>query len=250
MLYDEIKRISESSYVLLPERKTKTQMLKIDVPDNLDGFTLQRIKNYIDYCVDTIKKEYAVEKSHKDIIRKISNLISNRELLNVVVNQTKVPVKLYKVDLNSKNSGLKAWEDTIVENSGGEKFIACFTLISSLIAYTRTKVREEFGESSDKDARVFIIDNPFGKTSSKHLLEVMVEVSKKFNTQLICLSDLSQSSITNRFALIYQLAVKNAMYSNKSYLKTEEIIKNRDDILPNERLEHVFLKSEQMSLFA
>jgi hypothetical protein len=249
MLYNEIKRISDSSYVRLPERKTPAQMLRIEVPQELDQQTQQRMSMYIDSCIDILRKQGTVQKAGNELQRQVANMVSNRQLLNVMINKTTIAVKLYKVDINQKNSGLKAWEETVVESSGGEKFVACFTMISSLIAYTRAKIKEETGETPDGDTRVFIIDNPFGKTSSKHLLEVMVKIAEKFDTQLVCLSDLSQSSITNRFALIYQLAVKTAMYSNKSYLKTEEIIKNSDDLHSNERLEHIILKTQEQTSF-
>ena len=107
------------------------------------------------------------------------------------------------------------------------------------------------GPSGVRDStRVFLIDNPFGKTSSKHLIDAMMQVAQKFHTQLICLSDLSQSSITNRFALIYQLSVRQAVYSRNSYLKTENIIIN-GDVRRNELLEHsvLYTQPEQMSFF-
>ncbi len=248
-LYNEMKKISESSYVQLPDRKTKTQKLKLEIPQELDQFVEDRIRNYVNYCITILRGEFAGKDAPaQDIRKKIQVLLSDRELLNHTIDQTKIDVKLYKVDINPKNSGLKLWEDTMVQNSGGEKFVACFTLISSLIGYTRTKMLEERGETNKYDSRVFIIDNPFGRTSSKHLLEVMVEIARKFNTQLICLSDISQSSITDQFTLIYQLAVRNALYSNKSYLKVEDV-KINGEITRNSRLEHAVLRNEQITLF-
>lgn len=155
------------------------------------------------------------------------------------------------IDIENKNSGLRQWEEVIVENSGGQKFIACFALLSALTQYTRKKELENMGEDEKiESSKVFILDNPFGKTSSKHLLEPMIEISKRFNTQMICLSDLSQSSITDKFTLIYQLALRSSKYTSNSFLNIEDARINGDVALDTS-LEQVYLRSniEQLNLF-
>ena len=76
----------------------------------------------------------------------------------------------------------------------------------------------------------------------------MVEIAKKFNTQMICLSDLSQSSITDKFSLIYQLALRNSKYTNQNFLIIENS-KINGDIVVDTFLEQVFVRNqfEQMS---
>jgi hypothetical protein len=67
--------------------------------------------------------------------------------------------------------------------------------------------------------------------------------------QMICLSDLSQSSITAKFALIYQLSLRPAMYSGKSYLKIDSTT-NNVPLSADHRLDHVSLRHEQVSIFS
>ncbi|MEA4901569.1 hypothetical protein [Desulfitobacterium sp.] len=248
-LYDGLRQLSKSSLVNLWPGSPPRQTLKIGVPEVLDGEEDKRMAAYVEHCIAILRAEKAAGTLPEETLRKrVGALFSDRELLCQVLNTANIPVSLYKVDQIKENSGLRSWEDVLVENSGGELFVSCFVLVSALMSYRRNSI---MGKSGVTDTtRVFLIDNPFGKTSSKHLLEAMLRVAKKFKTQMICLSDLSQSSITNRFALIYQLSVRQALYSRNSYLRTDEVRRN-GDIRQNERLEHMVLRTppEQMSLF-
>jgi hypothetical protein len=248
-LYDGLQHLSESSSVKLWADLPARQTLKIDVPGTPDGREEERMTTYVDSCIAELRQEKLDGKLTGDALRKrIADFFSNRKLLSQVIGRNHIPVYLYKVDRVPQNSRLRSWEEVLVENSGGEFFISCFILISALMGYQRDSI---VGPSGVRDStRVFLIDNPFGKTSSKHLINAMIQVAKKFHTQLICLSDLSQSSITNRFALIYQLSVRQAVYSRSSYLKTENIVIN-GSVRRNELLEHSVLHTQpvQMSFF-
>lgn len=73
-----------------------------------------------------------------------------------------------------------------------------------------------------EEGKVLIMDNPFAQTSSEHLFKPLMEISKKSNTQLICLSALGGDSIYNRFDNIYVLNHTSSKLQNGiSYLKAE-----------------------------
>ena len=250
MLYQEMKKISESSKIKIGERYV--QILKIEIPQELQQYFEQRIDNYLQECIQSLREECKESEDIKRTIEnKVSIYLSDRKLLNLVLDMETIKIKLYKFDIENKNSGLRYWEDVIVENSGGQKFIACFALFSALVEYTRRKELESLGEEEKvESSKVFILDNPFGKTSSKHLLEPMIEISKKFNIQMICLSDLSQSSITDKFSLIYQLALRSSKYTNNSFLMIEEA-RNNSEVTLDASLEQVYLRTqtEQVSFW-
>ncbi len=250
MLYQEMKKISESSKTKVGERYI--QILKIEIPEEIKEYVEQRMENYLEECIQSLREEC---KQSEDVKRTIENKVvshlSDRRLLNLVLDVETIKVKLYKFDIENRNSGLRYWEDVIVENSGGQKFIACFALFSALVEYTRRKELEKLGEEEKiESSKVFVLDNPFGKTSSKHLLEPMIEIAKKFNTQMICLSDLSQSSITDKFSLIYQLALRNSKYTSNSFLIIENV-KNNSEATQDAYLEQVYLRHsiEQISFW-
>jgi hypothetical protein len=96
------------------------------------------------------------------------------------------------------------------------------------------------------------MDNPFGPISSEHLLGPLFDISRKYHTQLICLSDLMQNSIMNCFNLIYMLKVRSAAIGSNEYLKFEEVIRDESAIHNDERLEKAVFRTsdvKQLSLF-
>ena len=167
----------------------------------------------------------------------MSELFSDRGIFNAVIGSSSMVIKVWKSLRSEKNSRLENLESRY---SGGEHFLVYFVVYASLVAYAR---KRQTSEDTDNIRSVFIVDNPFGETSSEHLLKVFVEVAKKFKLQTICFSDLKQDSITGQFDLIYQLSLREAAYTNKSYLTVEEVINNAK-AEENTSLEYVSMRGQ------
>ncbi len=245
-IYLEMKNISDSSDIKMEGRLRKVQLLEIDIPKELDQFAKERMNDYIENCINRLREECKEqeENSRQVVAKRIKDWLSDRQLLNVVINTENIGVRLYKFDISEKNSGLKKWEDVISENSGGEKLASCIILVLALIQYTRKKVLAKYGDDGKLETSKFLVlDNPFGKMSSKHLLDGLMMVLNKFNAQAICLSDISQSSVTNKFNVIYQLSLKSGKYTDKIYLTEDKVIKN-PELVQNYLLEQSFLKAD------
>lgn len=68
------------------------------------------------------------------------------------------------------------------------------------------------------------MDNPFAQTNAAHLLKPLMDVARKTNTQLICLTGLGGESIYNRFDNIYVLNLLAAsLRGGMQYLRAEHI---------------------------
>ncbi len=253
VIYEDIKAITDKSRVKLTGRNKNVKMLKIDMPEKIDDNARNRMDEHISSSVKIMADifEKNIEDNTKKYRDKIKGIVSTRELLNQFIGSSKIPVSVYKVDLNENNSGLKKWEDAISENSGGEKFVVFFTLVSVLISYTRDATIRRMGQDTINESKVIIMDNPFGKTSSEHLLNAIMDIAKTFNIQLICLSDLSQSSITNRFNLIFRLSIRKRMYSDTEVLRIQDLTINKQGLAEDERLEHamIYQTSQQENIF-
>lgn len=250
--YEEIEWISDHSKVRLQGKNRPVQMLKIELSLDSSEVAGVRMKEYIEDCILQVREETRQEKSEADLKKAITKLMYSRELLNVYLGHSNIPVKVFKIDLNMQNSGLKTWEDAMLENSGGEKFVVYFSVLSALMAYTRSRTLEAAGADEDKDSSVLVMDNPFGPISSEHLLNPLFEIAKKHRTQLICLSDLKQNSIMNCFNLIYMLKVRTSAIGSNEYLKFEELLRDQNAVQNDEKLEKaIFRVSEhkQISLF-
>lgn len=242
-IYEEMKAIVQKSRIRLSQKSRPVQMLKLDIPKELDNKVRERMEEYISGSLQIMTDLNRKEDSQKEkkIREKLWTLTSGRELLNQVIGTNKISVYVYKIDLNEKNSGLKRWEDAMAQNSGGEKFVVFFTLVSTLISYIREVTRRKSAGDAMLESKVLIMDNPFARTSSEHLLKAVMDIANTFRIQLICLSDLNQSSITNRFSLFYQLSVRKRMYSDKEVLKAGPVQSDRTGLVENEKLEHVRL---------
>jgi len=250
--YEEIEWISDHSKVRLQGRSRPVQMLKIELSlDSGDAAGL-RMKEYIEECISKVREETRQEKSEEDVKKAVAKLMYSRELLNVYLGNSNIPVKVFKIDLNMQNSSLKTWEDAMRENSGGEKFVVYFSVLSALMAYTRSRTLEAAGADEEKDSSVLVMDNPFGPISSEHLLNPLFEIAKKHCTQLICLSDLKQNSIMNCFNLIYMLKVRSSVIGSNEFLKFEELIRDQNAIHNDEKLEKALFRvseNKQINLF-
>ncbi|MBQ7004420.1 MAG: hypothetical protein IJN57_10745 [Oscillospiraceae bacterium] len=230
-LYDNLKLLSKKSAVQLTN--TKRQMLRIDLPEieanselpsvRINTYITEQVKNYLSELETSVNKR----RVHLEI----------RRLLNCYIGTERIPITVYKIDRNPQNSRYRSWEDALKANSGGEQFVIFFTLVVSMMNYTRS-MTANLGQSNDSSG-VLILDNPFGPISSPHLLEPMFRIAHHFHIQLICLTHLGTAAVTNCFDMVYQLRFRTLPLSSIEVLESEV----------KQHMEHAFYLSEQLALF-
>jgi hypothetical protein len=99
------------------------------------------------------------DSSEADIIRTANRVVGSQTLLRKYVGKDNIRVNVYKIDLNHDNAKYRTWRETQINSSGGEKLVSYFTLILSLLNYSRN----DYGDINDKNlTSVLIFDNPFG----------------------------------------------------------------------------------------
>lgn len=236
-IYEGLLQMASSSRVTVYDSKDKKQMIRFDIPAKVDPVVASVIiKDEIDKgtkeLVAKMTDETVIE---VDIKRMAEKIVGSRNLLRKYIGKETIRVDAYKIDQNPQNAGYRSWEQTQINNSGAEKFVVYFAVILSLMNYTRG----DFGSIRDKDLRsALILDNPFGATSSKHILVPMFEIAKHFRVQMICLSDIDKSDVRNCFDIVIKAIVKKRPMSNNELLTHEG----------NESIEHGFYRSEQLAL--
>jgi len=137
------------------------------------------------------------------------------------------------------------------ENSGGERFVSFFAVMIALMSYARNSKRNtEDYSRKNTDTKVLLMDNPFGPISSEHLLKPLFDIAKKYNTQLICLTDLKQNSIMNQFRVIFMMKIVPNTTVTMEYLKVEESTYTGEEDPVEENLEmlNYYQEEEQISL--
>lgn len=151
--------------------------------------------------------------------------ITTRNLYDSIIGFGTIGIKLYKIEADREYS--ITWKE-VAKNSGGEGFLSAFVVLSSLLSYMRRDDTDLFVER--EEGKVIVMDNPFAQTNASHLLKPLMDVAKKSNTQLICLTGLGGESIYNRFDNIYVLnLVSSGLHKDISYVKGEHVKGEADE---------------------
>ena len=236
-IFEGLKQMEASSRVSVYDRKAKKCMIQFGLPDQIDmAIAETSIGDEIDKGTRELADKLADETSTESEIKKYAEkIVGSRSLLRKYLGRELIQVSAYKIDQNPENSGYRKWRETQINNSGAEKFVIYFAVILSLINYTRGSL----GGMQEKELRsVLILDNPFGATSSKHILIPMFSIAKHFRVQMICLSDINKTDVINCFDIVIKALVKKRPMSNHELLTHEG----------NERIEHGYYRTEQLSL--
>jgi len=239
-MYQDLRTIAASSKTHIFPGKSQTQMVKMNLPEEneiSEEASRIAIRTEIESGANEIKALIKGEADDKDIQKRAKKVVSSQRLLLRYIKQESIRVKVFKIDMNAENSGYKRWEDTLTQSSGAEKFVVFFSVVLTLMNYTRSSA----GIVSKNTKSVLILDNPFGKITSAHLLKPMFDIAKHFNVQLICLSDINKSDVINCFECVIKLVIKAQNLSNFEIMTHEG----------NEEIEHGYYKimNGQMSLF-
>ncbi len=239
-MYTDLCKIAASSRVQIIKDKPQIQMIKFDLPEEKEiseEKSKLSISTEIELGSNELKNLIRDGAEDRAIRKRAKAIVGSEKLLHKYICQDTVAVKVYKVEQNSNRSVYKRWEDTIIQNSGGEKFVDFFALVLTLMNYTRS-----VNGFADKNASsVLILDNPFGKITSEHLLKPVFEIAKRYNVQLICFSDINKSDVINCFECVIKLVIK------KQSLSDQEIMTHEG----NDVIEHGYYKitNGQLSLF-
>ena len=142
-------------------------------------------------------------------------------------------IRLYKIE--EQREYPITWAE-VAKNSGGEGFLSAFVILSSLLYYMRKDDTDIFADRNE--GKVMVMDNPFAQTNASHLLKPLMDMAKKTNTQLICLSGLGGESIYNRFDNIYVLNLIAASLRNgMQYLKADHVRGNEPETMVVSQIE-------------
>ncbi|MCT8975911.1 hypothetical protein N4T77_04810 [Clostridium sp. CX1] len=215
-VHENIEKIDDNSSITIGSKRLK--MLNISVSDWEENKEVYKVR-LKDYIEQVRNQSINALEQNEDIEDIISNNININKLYDEVVGIGTVNIKLYKIEEDKQKQ--ISW-DEVSKNSGGEGFLSAFIILSSLLSYMRKDESDVF--SRKESGKVLIMDNPFAQTSSAHLLKPLIDIAKKSNTQLICLTGLGGDSIYNRFDNIYVLnLISSKLKSGVKYLRSEHI---------------------------
>ena len=209
----EFNTIDSNANIKIRDQSKK--ILKIELPDWEENKNLFRTK-IRDYLESLISLSLEALKKGENIHEPVGLALTTRELFDQIIGIPNVKISLLKVE--AQREFVIPWS-RVVTNSGGESFLSAFIILSSLMSYMHNDEANPFLPGK-KVGKTLIMDNPFGKTSADHLLRPLIDIAKKNNLQLICLTALRDPAIYDRFDNIYILKLAAPNSQGISYLKS------------------------------
>lgn len=209
-------KIDANSTITVREKPLK--MLRIQLPDWEENADLYQLK--LQDMVDEITERGIEIFEHNGNAQEyFGTQLNTKNMYDRVIGIGNVQIRLYKIE--EQREYPITWAD-VAKNSGGEGFLSAFVILSSLLYYMRRDDTDLFADRNE--GKVLVMDNPFAQTNAAHLLKPLMDVAKKANTQLICLTGLGGESIYNRFDNIYVMNLVSAsLRAGMQYLKTDHL---------------------------
>jgi hypothetical protein len=239
-VHKNLARIDRNSTITIRGRSIK--MLKIKLPEWEEQESSYQIRLQ-DFIEELTMRGLQRLNQNENIEEMIGAHVTTKNLYDTIVGIGNVGIKLYKIEAQREYP--ISWAE-VAKNSGGEGFLSAFVVLSSLLSYMRREDTDLFYEK--EEGKVLVMDNPFAQTNANHLLKPLMDIARKNNTQLICLSGLGGESIYNRFDNIYVLnLIESGLQKEVQYLKGEHI-KGEKPILSIRASQIKVEKMEQMEL--
>jgi hypothetical protein len=215
-IHKNLDKIDRNSTITIKERSIR--MLRIQVPsweENKEIY-LQRMTGFFNELVNTGLQCITENQNLEEMI---GVRVTSKTLYDQVIGIGTTNIKLYKIEAQREYP--ITWAQ-VSKNSGGEGFLSAFVVLTSLLSYMRRDESDLFIER--EEGKVLVMDNPFAQTNASHLLIPLMDIAKKCNTQLICLTGLGGESIYNRFDNIYVLnLIESGLQRDIQYLKADHV---------------------------
>jgi hypothetical protein len=111
--------------------------------------------------------------------------------------------------------------------SGGQGVTAGVALYCTLANLRRSE--RSAGSLAEDGGGALLLDNPFGKTTSSELLEVMFRVARRLGVQIIAFTPSTEDQVARQFPVLVQLRNSRGMRGGLRHVRVEEV-RYRDDI--------------------
>ncbi len=229
-VHSNLGKIDANSTITVRERPLK--MLRIQLPEWDENAEVYRIR-LMDLIDEITREGIALYEKNENAQEYFGTQITTKNLYDTVIGIGNVQIKLYKIEAQREYP--ITWAE-VAKNSGGEGFLSAFVILSSLLYYMRKEDTDFFSDWNE--GKVLVMDNPFAQTNASHLLKPLMDMAKKANTQLICLTGLGGESIYNRFDNIYVLnLIAASLRGGMQYLRVDHVKGNEPETMVVSQIE-------------
>ncbi len=197
------------------------QIFVFDIPKYKDEDAKEQLRLYIDEMIELFEEEGELDED--SIRRLIEERLSVKNLIGVILSHIPIKIKCRKVTNDLKiNRAPMSWEHSN-KWSGGEKWSKNMTLFLGILNYLAEK--KQHLSANQKRNRTVILDNPFGKASSKHVLDPVFFIAENLGFQIIALTAHAEGQfIADYFPVVYSLRLRDTIKQNKSLMTSERVL--------------------------
>ncbi|MDE5416054.1 hypothetical protein [Alkalihalobacterium chitinilyticum] len=219
---DELRLIPKQTRVKVDDKSKDIYVFSVPEWDEQEG--KEELRRHIDWMVLQLEKDEFKDdegKEDESLIRKqIEKWLHTKQLLKNVMKEKDISVKCRKVSNDGKVSGaLTSWEKSNAW-SGGEKWSKNMTLFLGILNYLAEKRVPLQG--NQKRHRTVIVDNPFGKASSDHVLDPVFFIAEQLGFQIIALTAHAEGKFIRKyFPVIYSCRLRESA-SGETLIMTKQ----------------------------
>ena len=205
------------------------EIYDFDVPSWQEEEGKEKLRTYIYNLLDEIDGQGFKNPDGTEDAQKIRKYVKDqfklKQLLKLVMGNDAIRVKCRKVSNISSISGQKFSWETSTKWSGGEKWSKNMALYLGILNYLSEK-KQNIYSTGQKVSRVVILDNPFGKASSGHVLEPVFFIAKQLGFQIIALTAHTEGDFIRKyFPIVYSCKLRPTVDQTTHIFTKEQEIK-------------------------
>ncbi|WP_404456635.1 hypothetical protein [Oceanobacillus kapialis] len=217
-LVDELEQIPKKTRVKVDNWKP---IYSFSIPKWEPEDGRLRIRNHTEWIINQLDSDiYRDEQGHQNMNKIRTDLekwLESKQLLKVVMDRDVMKVHCRKVTNDNQVSNRSyTWEQSNVW-SGGEKWSKNMTLFLGIQKYVAEKKKANLTD------RAVILDNPFGKASSDHVLSPVFFIAEQLGFQIIALTAHAEGKfLQDYFPIIYSCRLRASKDANKKVMTTDK----------------------------
>lgn len=218
----ELKLIPKKTRIKVEEDWKDIFTFNVPEWDEKEG--KEELSKHIDWILKQLESDQFKNDEGEELYDKVSKAIEkwlqSKELLRIVMKQNTINIKCRKVTNDGKVSSKPfSWEQSNAW-SGGEKWSKNMTLFLGILNYLAEKRKQIV--SNMKRHRTIIVDNPFGKASSDHVLDPVFFIAQQLGFQIIALTAHAEGKfIRTYFPIVYSCRLRDSK-NNVTQIMTKE----------------------------
>ncbi|OOM78333.1 chromosome partition protein Smc [Clostridium puniceum] len=226
IMAQELKAIPKKTKIKIEENWKEIYLFSVPDWNEKDGKL--ELYNHINWILKKLEgEEYRDEngvENQEKVKKSIEKWLQSKQLIPIVMNHKKITIKCRKVTNDGKMSSMPfSWEESN-SWSGGEKWSKNMALFLGILNYVAEKRKQIIPLKSHY--RTVIVDNPFGKASSDHVLDPVFFIAEQLGFQIIALTAHAEGKfIRTYFPIVYSCKLRSSEKGNSQIITNEREIK-------------------------